>query len=155
MTTKAAAFKKDSDTVTGKAFDARLVRRMLRYVAPYRWLFIAAVAMMTITVGLDVGVSEVVKLLIDGPLALAIQLGASGAEQVAGDIAMGALLAAASRSYACSMGSTAKSRTNWSYGFPTGVTFTRPFTISSCVAKSRRPLGRGRPFLSAPWDVIQ
>jgi ATP-binding cassette subfamily B multidrug efflux pump len=91
---KEASFKKDSDTVTGKAFDARLVRRMLRYVAPYKWLFIAAVSMMTMTVGLDLGVSEVLKLLIDGPLALAVKLGAGGASQVAGDIAMGALLAA-------------------------------------------------------------
>jgi ATP-binding cassette subfamily B protein len=91
---KDASFKKDSDTVTGKAFDARLVRRMLRYVAPYKWLFIAAITMMTMTVALDLGVSEVLKRLIDGPLALAAKLGASGAGQVAGDIAAGALKAA-------------------------------------------------------------
>jgi ATP-binding cassette subfamily B protein len=92
---KDTAFKKDSDTVTGKAFDARIVRRMLRYVAPYKALFIAAVATMIVTVGLNVGVSEVLKLTIDGPLALAAKLGPERGAQVEHEIAMGALLAAA------------------------------------------------------------
>jgi ATP-binding cassette subfamily B protein len=95
MTKKDAAFRKDSDTVTGKAFDARLVRRMLRYVAPYKWMFAAAVTAMVVTVGLNVGVSEVVKLLIDGPLAFALRSGAEGASQAAGDIALGTGLVAA------------------------------------------------------------
>jgi ATP-binding cassette subfamily B multidrug efflux pump len=85
-----STFQKDSDQVTGKAFDARLVRRMLGYVAPYRWVFIASVLTMVATVGLDVGVSEVLKLLIDGPIAVAIR---DGAEAVEDDIVLGAALA--------------------------------------------------------------
>ncbi len=90
MTAKDAAFQKDSDTVVGKAFDARLVRRMLRYVAPYKWMFVASVLTMIVTVGLDLGTSEVLKLLIDGPLAAAARLGASGLDDVDRDIYVGA-----------------------------------------------------------------
>jgi ATP-binding cassette subfamily B protein len=94
MTAKPAAFEKDSDQVTGKAFDARLVRRMMRYVAPYRATFVLAVITMIVTVLLNVGVSEVMKLLLDGPLALAAKLGPSAQDGVFSDIALGAGCAA-------------------------------------------------------------
>jgi ATP-binding cassette subfamily B protein len=90
VTEKDTAFKKDSDTVVGKAFDARLVRRMLRYVAPYKWVFVASVLTMLATVGLDVGTTEVLKLLIDGPLAVAAKFGAARLDEVDRDIYVGA-----------------------------------------------------------------
>jgi ATP-binding cassette subfamily B protein len=86
----AATFQKDSDTVVGKAFDARLVRRMMRYVAPYKWVFVASVLTMLATVALDVGTTEVLKLLIDGPLAVAARFGAARLDEVDRDIYMGA-----------------------------------------------------------------
>jgi len=94
VSAKSSAFQKDPDQVTGKAFDARLVRRMMTYVAPYRAAFVLAVATMIVTVLLNVGVSEILKLLIDGPVALATKLGVSGAGDVSGDIALGAAVAA-------------------------------------------------------------
>jgi ATP-binding cassette subfamily B multidrug efflux pump len=85
-----SGFQKDSDQVVGKAFDARLVRRMLRYVAPYKWVFVAALVTMVFTVAIDVGSTWVLQLLIDGPVAVARVSGAD----VTQDIVLGAGLAA-------------------------------------------------------------
>ena len=37
----------------GKAYDARLMRRLLRYLRPYRWQVVAAVIMLILASGLE------------------------------------------------------------------------------------------------------
>jgi ATP-binding cassette subfamily B multidrug efflux pump len=90
-----ATYKKDSDQVTGKAFDARLVRRLLRYVRPYRAAFVASIAASLAVVGLELWVAELIKQIIDGPLhgAVVSESGDDGGASSA--IAMGAGIAAA------------------------------------------------------------
>ena len=39
MKKREAAFRRDSDEITGKAFDFALAKRMLQYVKPYRGMF--------------------------------------------------------------------------------------------------------------------
>jgi ATP-binding cassette subfamily B protein len=63
---------------------------MLRYVAPYKWAFVASVLTMLLTVALDIGTTEVLKLLIDGPLAVASRSGAERLGEVDRDILFGA-----------------------------------------------------------------
>ncbi len=89
MSKKAETFCPDSDVVTGKAFDARLVRRMLAYVRPYRGLFAASIAMVTVVVFLELLQGELVKRIIDGPLKAAVASGdgITGWEQAAGTVA--------------------------------------------------------------------
>ena len=97
MKNRGASFQRDSDKVTGKAFDLALVRRMLRHVAPYRSTFVLSVVAVTVIVGLDLLVVEVVKDLIDGPSTTAIRPGQAGQDydEVVRLIALGSALAAA------------------------------------------------------------
>jgi len=88
VTRRAESFRQDSDEVTGKAFDARLVRRMLGYVAPYRGLFVASIVMSTAAVVLSLLSVELVKRVIDGPIrAFADVTTAEGYADAAGTLA--------------------------------------------------------------------
>jgi len=84
-----AAFRRDSDEITGKAFDFQLARRMLRYVLPYRGMFVTAIVAVTVIVFFELVQGELIKHVIDGPLREAVSGGArvDGWEEVAGAIA--------------------------------------------------------------------
>jgi ATP-binding cassette, subfamily B, multidrug efflux pump len=83
---------RDTDQVTGKAFDVRLVRRLLGYVRPYRGAFAACVVVLTVLVFLELYAVDLLRGLIDGPLASAIRSGRGVAafDEVSRDIAVGA-----------------------------------------------------------------
>jgi len=83
-------FRQDADQVTGKAFDVRLVRRMLGYVRPYRALFATSIVAVTLVVFLDLLQGEVLKQVLDGPLRDAVSSGRgmAGWEEVAGTVAL-------------------------------------------------------------------
>ncbi|MCG3135814.1 MAG: putative multidrug resistance ABC transporter ATP-binding/permease protein YheH [Planctomycetes bacterium] len=66
---------RDSDRMTGKAFDLALVRRIVELVRPYRGLFAAAVAAMLVLVVARLLSVEVLKRLVDGVLGPAITSG--------------------------------------------------------------------------------
>ena len=57
------------DEVLGKAYDARLMRRLLRYVRPYLRLVTVSAALLLTFSFLDLVPAEVIKRAIDGPLA--------------------------------------------------------------------------------------
>jgi ATP-binding cassette subfamily B protein len=80
----------DSDKVTGKAFDLRLIRRLFAYVRPYRTMFVGAVILATGLGWAELFAVEQLKALIDGPLRSAIQSGRSvqDYEEVAALVAM-------------------------------------------------------------------
>jgi len=84
-----AAFRRDSDEITGKAFDFALAKRMLQYVRPYRSMFVVSIVAVTIIVLLELLQGELIKHVIDGPLkeAVAQGTGVDGWEAVAGQIA--------------------------------------------------------------------
>ncbi len=69
------AFRQDSDELSGKAFDLRLMLRMLRYVRPYRAQFTLSVVTVTVVVFLDLLQSELLKRVLDGPLHTAVTSG--------------------------------------------------------------------------------
>ena len=85
MSQKGDRFKSDSDEVSGKAFDVRLVRRMLGYVRPYRSAFVLSVFLSTFAVVLDLLIAEIVKDVIDGPLATVVTRGDAVSEASALD----------------------------------------------------------------------
>lgn len=62
----------ESDQLSGKAFDVRLVRRMLHYVRPYSRLFAVSLVLVVVVVILQLLTVELVKRVIDGPLADAV-----------------------------------------------------------------------------------
>ena len=49
----------------GKAYDARLMRRLLRYLKPYRWLVLVAVLLIILASGLHVVGPWLTKILLD------------------------------------------------------------------------------------------
>jgi ATP-binding cassette subfamily B protein len=75
MKGRGRSFAHDSDEVVGKAFDARLLRRMLRYVRPYRGAFAFSVVASIVAALLQLLVPEAVKRVIDGPLRTAVETG--------------------------------------------------------------------------------
>lgn len=91
---ESAPGRMDDDRVTGKAFDVRLIRRLLTYVRPYRAQFVLAIVATTTVVAMELLSVEAVKELIDGPLAEAIR---SGRGVAAFDAAWGTILAAAAQ----------------------------------------------------------
>lgn len=73
-------FRMESDQLSGKAFDVRLVKRMLRYVRPYRTLFAVSLVLVVVVVILQLSTVELVKRVIDGPLKEAVEGGQAGAD---------------------------------------------------------------------------
>ncbi len=59
----------DEDEVLGKAYDARLMRRLLRYVRPYAALLAASAAALLVYSAMDLAPAELVKRALDGPVA--------------------------------------------------------------------------------------
>ncbi len=57
------------DEALGKAYDHRLMKRLLRYLKPYRWWVVLAVVVLLIASGLQLLGPYLVKLAIDGPIA--------------------------------------------------------------------------------------
>jgi ATP-binding cassette subfamily B protein len=53
------------DEILGKAYDARLVRRLWGYVRPYRWLLALAIVLMLLAAGADLANPYIVQLAID------------------------------------------------------------------------------------------
>ena len=84
----------DTDKVAGKAFDLRLVRRLLSYVRPYRAMFIGSVVVVTSLVALELYSVERLRMLIDGPLASAVKSGKGVAalDAAYGEITVGAIV---------------------------------------------------------------
>ncbi len=58
--------------VTGHAYDARLMKRMLRYIKPYRWGVVLAVILLIVGTGLELAVPLVVKTGIDNHIAVGV-----------------------------------------------------------------------------------
>jgi ATP-binding cassette subfamily B protein/subfamily B ATP-binding cassette protein MsbA len=58
------------DEVVGKALDLRLMRRLLRFLAPYRALFAVCVVLILILTGIQVGIPYISRLAIDRYLTL-------------------------------------------------------------------------------------
>ena len=56
------------DDSTSPAYDARLVRRLLTYVRPYRALMVAALGCMAITAGMQLAGPMLTRWVIDGAL---------------------------------------------------------------------------------------
>ena len=52
MKKREQAFRRDSDEITGKAFDFALAKRMLGYVRPYRAMF--AISIATVTAAMEI-----------------------------------------------------------------------------------------------------
>ncbi|MHC4469587.1 MAG: ABC transporter ATP-binding protein [Planctomycetota bacterium] len=63
------------DEVLGKAFDARLARRLLRYLRPYALLAVLSTFALLVFSALDLVRPELIKRAIDGPVALALSGG--------------------------------------------------------------------------------
>ena len=84
------SFRHDADKISGKACDIRSARRMLAYVRPYRSLFGVSVATVIAIVFLELLQGELIKRVIDGPLADAVRSGGGiqAWEDVAGIVAM-------------------------------------------------------------------
>lgn len=59
----------DDDTILGKAYDPQIVRRLWRYVRPYRWRLLAAVALMTTATAMNVSGPYLIKLALDDGVA--------------------------------------------------------------------------------------
>ena len=53
------------DAVLGKAYDARMVRRLLEYVAPQGRLIAASIALMLLVMAAQLAQPYIIKLLID------------------------------------------------------------------------------------------
>jgi len=82
----------DQDTVSGKAFDLRLVRRLLGYVRPYRAMFVGSIVVVTSLVALELYSVDRLRALIDGPLAGVVETGQGvrSLEAAYGEISVGA-----------------------------------------------------------------
>jgi len=65
------------DEILGKAYDARLVRRLWQYIRPYRRLLLGALALSLITVGVDLLAPFITQLAIDRYIAPARPTGLS------------------------------------------------------------------------------
>src|SRR5688572_16991935 len=61
-----------ADEVVGRAFDRRLMSRLLRYALPYRWQMAQVVALIVLVTVLGVAGPIIFMKAIDGPLAAAI-----------------------------------------------------------------------------------
>jgi len=59
----------DEDTVIGKAYDARLVRRLARYLMPYRWRILAAILWMFLAMSAYVVGPSLIKVALDEGIA--------------------------------------------------------------------------------------
>ncbi|MBN1902200.1 ABC transporter ATP-binding protein [Candidatus Sumerlaeota bacterium] len=57
------------EEILGKAYDARLMKRLLRYVKPYRHLMFLGIAASLIVSGFELALPYIVKSTIDGPIA--------------------------------------------------------------------------------------
>jgi len=57
------------DEALGKAYDHRLMKRLLKYLRPYRWHVAGAVAILSVNSGLQLLGPYLIKLAIDGPIA--------------------------------------------------------------------------------------
>lgn len=57
------------EEILGKAYDARLMKRLLQYVKPYRHLMIMGIAGSIIVSGFELSLPYIVKSTIDGPIA--------------------------------------------------------------------------------------
>ncbi len=57
------------DEALGKAYDHRLMRRLMGYLRPYRWAAVAAVALLLLLAALQIAGPWIVKKAIDGPIA--------------------------------------------------------------------------------------
>jgi ATP-binding cassette subfamily B protein/subfamily B ATP-binding cassette protein MsbA len=60
----------DDDTILGKAYDPKLVRRLWGYVRPYRWRLFAALGFMTVATVMNVSGPYLVKLALDNGVAV-------------------------------------------------------------------------------------
>jgi ATP-binding cassette subfamily B multidrug efflux pump len=58
------------DEIVGKAFDARLTRRMLRFLTPYRALFAVCVLLTVLLAGIELGIPYLTKTAIDSYMTL-------------------------------------------------------------------------------------
>jgi ATP-binding cassette subfamily B multidrug efflux pump len=58
------------DEIVGKAFDARLTRRMLRFLTPYRALFVVCVLLTIVLAGIELGIPYLTKTAIDSYMTL-------------------------------------------------------------------------------------
>jgi ABC-type multidrug transport system fused ATPase/permease subunit len=59
------------DEILGRAFDARLMRRLLRFLTPYRALFAITVALTMLIAGIQLGIPFLTKIAIDDYMTLA------------------------------------------------------------------------------------
>ncbi|MBD3297103.1 MAG: ATP-binding cassette domain-containing protein, partial [candidate division Zixibacteria bacterium] len=57
------------DEALGKAYDHRLMRRLMGYLRPYRWAAVAAVVLLLMLAALQIAGPWIVKKAIDGPIA--------------------------------------------------------------------------------------
>jgi ATP-binding cassette subfamily B multidrug efflux pump len=79
------------DERLGRAFDRRLMARLLRYGLPYRGWMAAAVALILVTTGLDLAGPFIVRWIIDGPLGGVLGGGAAGGSPVSPALSTAAL----------------------------------------------------------------
>ncbi|HSG99494.1 MAG TPA: ABC transporter ATP-binding protein, partial [candidate division Zixibacteria bacterium] len=56
------------DEALGKAYDHRLMRRLLAYLRPYRWVVASSIALLLVLSILQAAGPWIIKLIIDGPL---------------------------------------------------------------------------------------
>ncbi len=69
------------DEILGKAYDARLVRRLWQYIRPYRRMLLGALALSLITVGVDLLAPFITQLAIDRYIAPARPTGLSATDR--------------------------------------------------------------------------
>jgi ATP-binding cassette subfamily B multidrug efflux pump len=61
--------KPDEDSIIGKAYDPKLVRRLLHYLAPYKWQILAALAWMFFAMSAYIAGPYLIKVALDGGIA--------------------------------------------------------------------------------------
>lgn len=64
-----APAKPDDDSIIGKAYDPRLVRRLARYLLPYKWRIIAAILWMFLAMSAYVAGPSLIKIALDEGIA--------------------------------------------------------------------------------------
>ncbi|MDM7991756.1 MAG: ABC transporter ATP-binding protein [Candidatus Fermentibacter sp.] len=64
----------DADLIEGKAYDGRLVKRLLAFVKPHRWLVVLAFLFMVVSTGVDLIIPYITKIGIDRYLARLYQI---------------------------------------------------------------------------------
>ncbi|MDD4903400.1 MAG: ABC transporter ATP-binding protein, partial [Candidatus Bipolaricaulis sp.] len=78
------------DEIAGKAFDAKLMRRMLRFLTPYRALFAVCVALTVVLAGIELAIPYLSKTAIDRDMTLPYAIVTVGEAPASGDpIALG------------------------------------------------------------------